>query len=179
MPRFCSALTALALLIACTTEAATKPKRSNAIHYMAPAAFPELPSSVVRELENRKCLVPQYPKTWKAPDHINVVRGEFAKTGQKDWAVVCSTPTEVSLLVFWNASDKGFAEVPLGTSDGYIVGGSVPKETLLEKYKGKLPGVVIDHDAFGITDANNRSIVRYFDAGKWIQLGGVPHDPAG
>jgi len=144
---------------------------------MSPGAFPELSSGIVRELESRKCMVPQYPKTWKATDRINVIRGEFAKAGQKDWAVVCSVPGEMSLLVFWNASDKGFAEVPLELSDGYVLSGSVPKETLMEKYKDKIPaGVIVDHDAIGISNADNRTIIHYFNAGKWIQVGGVPHD---
>jgi hypothetical protein len=175
MLRFCSTLTALALLLASSSPAATKPKRPANIRYLAPAAFPELPSPVVRELDNRKCLVPQYPKTWKATDRINVVRGEFAKAGQKDWAVVCSTPEGASLLVFWNASDKGLGEVALDLADGYFLAGSIPKDEVAQRYKDKLPAV--EHDAIGVTNGDNRTVVRYFHDGKWIQIGGMPHDP--
>ena len=174
MLRLCSTLTALAVVLVASALAATKPKRPNTVRYLSPAAFPELPSPVVRELESRKCLVPQYRKTWKATDRINVVRGEFAKAGQKDWAVVCSTPASMSLLVFWNSSSTGLAEVSLDAEDGYLLSGSIPKETLLERYKDKLPAV--DHDAVGITGGDDRTIIRYFHEGKWIQLGGVPHD---
>ena len=147
-------------------------KRSASIRYLPPTAFPELPTPVEHELLTRKCLIPQYPRTWKATDRINVIRGEFAKTGQKDWAVLCFTPADISLLVFWNASDKGLAEVALDATDAYLIGGSVPKETLVEKYADHLQGIVPDHDAVGITSADNRTVVRYFHQGKWIQLGG-------
>jgi hypothetical protein len=88
---------------------------------LSPAAFPELPRNVVRELQSRGCTVPQSAYT-KRPH--NVIKGEFAKPGQTDWAVLCSvnqTPWlfsfwsdphyASSILVFWNGSENHPAEI--------------------------------------------------------------------
>jgi hypothetical protein len=67
---------------------------------LSPTAFPELPRNVVRELQSRGCTIPQ-PYTDR---RANVIRGEFVKPGQTDWAVLCSTQGSTSLFVFWNGS---------------------------------------------------------------------------
>jgi hypothetical protein len=70
---------------------------------LPPAAFPELPGSVVHELQRRGCTIPQEAYT-KKPH--NVIHGEFARSGHKDWAVLCSIRGVSSILVFWNGSGK-------------------------------------------------------------------------
>lgn len=47
--------------------------------------FPELPNNLVVELKRRGCTIPQPYR------QANVIRGEFAKPGQTDSAVLCST----------------------------------------------------------------------------------------
>ena len=86
------------LLLGVTIAAAAKPP--GGVKYLPPAAFPELPTKIASALQSRKCMIPQYPKGWTISDRINVTRGEFAKPGQKDWAVLCSA-TDVTLLIFW------------------------------------------------------------------------------
>ncbi len=75
---------------------------------LPPAAFPMLPISVVRELRRRGCTIPQedYSKT---PN--NVISGQFAHRGQRDWAVLCSIKGESSILVFWNGSATNPADL--------------------------------------------------------------------
>jgi hypothetical protein len=76
---------------------------------------------VVRELQSRGCTIPQTPYT-KRPE--NVIKGEFAKPGQTDWAVLCSVNQTSwlfsfwsdqhyvsSILVFWNGSERNPAEI--------------------------------------------------------------------
>lgn len=70
---------------------------------LSPAAFPGLPRNVVRELERRGCRIPQGAFT-KQPH--NVIKGDFAKPGQTDWAVLCSVNGISTILVFWNGSEK-------------------------------------------------------------------------
>lgn len=83
---------------------------------LSPTAFPELPGNVVRELQSRGCTIPQEAFTKR---RHNVIKGEFAKPGQTDWAVLCSVnqtswsnPSRTnahyvsSILVFWNGSGK-------------------------------------------------------------------------
>ena len=116
-----SALLLLTLLVGVETAEAGKKRTGPGLRYLRPVAFEELPGSIVRSLESRKCMIPQYPKAWTATDRINVVRGEFAKAGQNDWAVICADATDETLLVFWNSSDKDPGEFSLGFA-GYIPG---------------------------------------------------------
>jgi hypothetical protein len=62
----------------------------------------EPPVSVVQELQNRGCRVSN-----KKPKDI--IRGEFLKPGQSDWAALCSTKKTTSLLVFPGGSTEGIA----------------------------------------------------------------------
>jgi hypothetical protein len=75
---------------------------------LPPSAFPELPRNVVTELERRGCTVPQEAFT-KKPH--NVVKGQFARPGQIDWAVLCCTKGTSTILVFWGGSEKNPAAI--------------------------------------------------------------------
>ena len=63
---------------------------------------------MVHELQRRGCTIPQTAFT-KKPH--NVIRGEFAKPGQTDWALLCSIKGVSTILVFWNGSEKNPAEI--------------------------------------------------------------------
>src|SRR5689334_18492660 len=66
---------------------------------LSPAAFPELPKNLRAELQRRGCKIPQLPMV---RGRQNVIKGQFAKPGQTDWAVLCSIERVSSILVFWN-----------------------------------------------------------------------------
>ena len=162
------------LFLAAAAIAAAKP--AAVVKYLPPAAFPELPDKVVSQLQGRKCMIPQFPKGWTISDRINVTRGEFQKAGQKDWAVVCATATEVTLLIYWNASEKDPAELPVGDRNTYWFTGLIPQELLKRKYADKLPDVKLDHDGIGITNATEQTTIQFFQDGKWSSFRGVPID---
>lgn len=165
-----SALLLLTLMVGVETAEAGKKRVGTPLKYMRPAAFEELPESIVRNLESRKCMIPQYPKAWTATDRINLVRGEFAKAGQNDWSVICADATDETLLVFWNGTDKDPAEIALGPRDTYLVTAKVPKETIAQTYAAQMKGVTPDHDAIGVTGNDNQTVVHYFHDGKWMDL---------
>src|ERR1700729_1325231 len=75
---------------------------------LSPAHFRELPTNLVAELQRRGCTIPQVPMV-DGPH--NVIKGEFRKPGQTDWAVLCSVNRISSILVFWNGSEKNPGEV--------------------------------------------------------------------
>jgi hypothetical protein len=155
---------------------------------LPPAAFPALPAAVVRELQRRGCTIPQADfKTqadFKMPN--NVVSGEFARRGQRDWAVLCSMKGASSILVFWNGSPANPAD--LGRSDdiNYLQGGvdnkimfsrgigAVGADFILKHHQvyGGAKPPRIDHQ--GIDDAFilKASVVRYFFDGNWLELTG-------
>jgi hypothetical protein len=164
---------------------------------LSPTAFPELRRNVVPELQRRGCTVPQ--EAFSKKPH-NVVKGEFAKPGQTDWAVLCSVNqtswvnslwTDAhyisSILVFWNGSDKnpaaiapvedrtylqGITQTEIGYSRGIR---PVGKDFIMrhyDAYGGPTPPP-IDHQ--GIDDAfiEKASVTWYFHDGKWMKLTGA------
>jgi hypothetical protein len=151
---------------------------------LPPTAFPELPGNVVRKLEHRGCSIPQTAYT-KGPH--NVIRGEFSKPGQTDWAVLCSVKGASTILVFWNGSAKNPAELAQMEDRIYLQGitpeqigfsrgiSAVGKDFIMrhyDAYGGPQPPP-IDHQ--GIDDAfiEKASVVWYFYAGKWLKLTGA------
>jgi hypothetical protein len=151
---------------------------------LPPTAFPELPRNVVRKLQRRGCTVPQEAFT-KKPH--NVIRGEFAKSGQTDWAVLCSVKGVSTILVFWNGSgnnpaaiapmeDRNFVQGITPDKIGYSRGISAVGEDFIMRhysaYGGPKPPP-IDHQ--GIDDAfiEKASVTWYFHEGKWLKLTGA------
>jgi hypothetical protein len=156
-----------------------------AIIRLKPAAFSQLPKNIVSFLEKRNCTVPQI--FGETTPH-NVIRGEFAKGGQFDWAVLCSRNRVSSILVFWNGSTKSVAEIAssddrsfLQTVDGAGNAGFsraidvVDKDYILEHYReyGGIKPPQIKHQ--GINDAfvEKASSVHYFYRKRWLELQGA------
>jgi hypothetical protein len=152
---------------------------------LKPSAFSQLPKSIVSYLEARGCTIPQIFGETKPH---NVIRGEFAKSGQSDWAVLCSRNRVSAILVFWNGSTKSVAEIAPEDDKSYLQtigeGGMagfsraidvVDKDYILKHYReynGKKPPP-IKHQ--GINDAyvEKASTVRYFYRGRWLELHGA------
>jgi hypothetical protein len=151
---------------------------------LSPTTFTELPSAIVFDLQKRDCTVPQVPEI--AGRH-NVIRGEFAKPGQQDWAVLCSVNRVSSILVFWDGSVANPAMMePVADIDrlqswtegktifSRVISGVDAKYILehFNAYGGPTPPP-LDH--LGIDDAfwGKASVVRYFHEGKWLQLQGA------
>lgn len=150
---------------------------------LPPAAFPELPRHLVTELDRRGCSIPQEAFTKKSH---NVIKGEFARPGETDWAVLCSVKGLSTILVFWNGSKKNPAAIAAREDRNFLQGitpdeigysrGITPvgKNFIMrhyDAYGGPRPPP-IDHQ--GIDDAfvEKASVTWYFHAGKWSQLTG-------
>jgi hypothetical protein len=58
----------------------------------------DLPTAVLDELQSRGCKLPN-----KKSKGV-IIRGEFFRPGQSDWAALCSTKKSASLLVFPDGS---------------------------------------------------------------------------
>ena len=78
---------------------------------LQPTAFRELPRNLARELQKLGCTIPQISG---AKEPHNVIRGEFATTGQNDWAVLCYKDGASTLLVsITNHMSQNIAPIPL------------------------------------------------------------------
>lgn len=151
---------------------------------LSPAAFPELPKKLRAELQRRGCTIPQLSGV---EGQRNVIKGEFAKSGQTDWAVLCSIGRVSSILVFWNASEINPARIAEMKDIDLLQGAGGDKivysreitavgKAAIGKYHAGFGGPQpppIDHQ--GIEDAfvGKASVVNYFYRGKWLQLQGA------
>jgi hypothetical protein len=147
------------------------PQRTYPVHRLQPSAFPELPKVLLSELERRGCTIPQPYTNRKA----NVIRGEFAKPGQTDWAVLCSTQDSTRLLVFWNGSatkSVELAKYPNNRIDLFI--GSVGRKFIMEHYRryGGPKPPPINHQGIE-SGGDSASVVLYYYRGKWLTLTGA------
>ena len=141
---------------------------------LPPSDFPDLPKTLIRELEKRGCTIPQSTAI-KEPH--NVIRGHFAESGQTDWAALCSKDRASTLIVFWNGSRHNAAQLAR-TEDG---DGSSPfirrieaagAKDMLRRYRtsgGRKPPPS-DHQGIEDSGLVARPVVHYYTKGKWIQL---------
>jgi hypothetical protein len=143
--------------------------------------FPDLPTGIAQDVANRGCQIPQVKGV--SARH-NVIKGEFEKPGQRDWAVLCLQKNTSTILVYWNGSAKNPAQLaPLDetitpSKNGYYrILQAVGEKFIRSHYDASaacldpLPKT-LDHD--GIDDGifEKGSIVHYFNNGMWLKLPG-------
>jgi hypothetical protein len=151
---------------------------------LSPAAFLELPANLVQELQRRQCTIPQ--ETF-SKGRNNVIKGEFAKRGQIDWAVLCSVNGISTILVFWNGSEKSPAAVAPKEDGGYLQGiggdqfgysrGIEPMGTAdIERYHDPdhlgIPLPPIDHHGINDQYIGKAFLVWYYYDGRWLKVAG-------
>jgi hypothetical protein len=155
---------------------------------LPPNAFTQLPAKIIADLNRRGCTIPQAfegIRLEKSGPH-NVIKGEFAKPRQTDWAVLCSVNRVSSILIFWSGSVADVSEIEQredihyleGTWDNRIVytrlitpvGAQFIKERAAGNGGPEPPP--LDHQ--GINDAmlEKASMVQYFYNGGWMRLSG-------
>lgn len=196
-----AAMFACAFACACSAsgpqDGATIPPRENherpaaeewdnadkAIVRLAPSAFPHLPQAVREDAERRGCTIPQlsYPK-----EPHNVIEGEFTRSKQLDWAILCSRNRVSSILVYRGGTADDVAALAASEDRHYLqaarrfiyfshqIGVASPKyiHAMNKEFDGgSLPP--IDHD--GINDAfvEKASSIKYWHQGKWWALQGA------
>jgi len=68
----------------------------------SPSDFPELPQDFGKLLIGRGCQIPEYSNLgFKVIPPKTVISGDFAQSGQTDWAVICQKDDQSSIVVFW------------------------------------------------------------------------------
>ena len=173
---------------ACAIFGRHKPDRWDsadaAVRRLPPSTFGELPEAIRRELELRKCWVPQI---WGDSVPHNVIRGHFARPQQNDWAVLCSRSGTSTILVFWRGTadtvaelearaDRNYLQGEGGGQTGYSRSIDVADSAFISShfawYGGPQPPP-LDHE--GIDDAfvEKGSVVLYWYRGRWLRLTGA------
>jgi hypothetical protein len=152
---------------------------------LPPSAFPELPKSIVAELERRGCQIPQIQRHKRT----NVIQGDFVHQGETDWAVVCKTKGESVLLVFASGTEERpfeVVKVPNGLYADMSIA-LVGQQKMLDimsqtPAKPKHPLPSLEHegisywlgprnpDSHNFSDNAAESALLYFDGTKWARL---------
>jgi len=152
--------------------------------YLRPVAFPELPSDVLKNLEQRGCQIPQQAYTH---ERTNVIHGEFAHAGQIDWAVLCSVHSTSRILVYWNGNGQNPAEITPAKDSAFSFKDAAGKVQFLRGISAVNKKFILTHyqayggptpppiDHAGINDAvlEKASIVWYFYREAWLALSGA------
>jgi hypothetical protein len=161
---------------------------ASVIKLMPPRSFKQLPPIAQETLVAEGCGIPE-----SGGVHIpssNVIKGQFAASGQDDWAVLCARRGKTSIRVFWGgpASCPGeLARYPsehsinLDGREGPYFDRSISSaspERILEAHGRygvimgvKLP-VKVTHD--GIEDGTEKgSSILFCDNGRWLHLPGA------
>jgi len=153
------------------------------IRRLPPSAFAGLPAQVAKQLVIRGCSVPQ---SSLATSPHNVVRGEFAKKGQHDWAVLCSKNGKSTILLFWGSATNCPSSLALAEDENFLqelkdgrVGYSrriepIGKGLILKRYEhygGPKPPIV-DHQGIDDQFVWKASVTYYCYHGKWLRLTG-------
>jgi hypothetical protein len=146
---------------------------------LLPSAFPDLPKNIRADLERRHCKIPQL---FQEKKKVNVIRGQFSKPGQMDWAVMCQAGKTISILIFWNGSEINparFASSNVDATTEFADDGTtgndwnistVGKREIMASYKhfGGPKPPSIDHDGLENGFAGKASSISYFHGGKWL-----------
>jgi hypothetical protein len=157
-------------------------KADSEIQRLEPKEFKELSPEVIKNLNDEGCQIPQ---TYVDKNSHNVIKGEFAKKGQIDWAVLCSKNSKSVIHVFWGGpancpskwgerSDSTYLQVISG--DGAIGFSRMIVSVGPEYIKNRNKDVAdLKEIHNGINDAftEKASTVHYCSEGKWIKLAGA------
>lgn len=187
----CTALGLLLLVVpSANLWAASDPweEAARQIRRLPPSAFAgRAPKVVIDRLTALGCTIPQ---SFVSASPHNVIRGQFAKRGQVDWAALCSKDGISTIVILWG----GRAHCPVDTvriaDKDYLQGigegkigysrkiSAVGRDFIMSHYRAyKQSGAPkpppIDHE--GIEDAfvEKASVVLYCFRGSWRSLQGA------
>jgi hypothetical protein len=154
---------------------------------LPPAVFTGVPVSVRTDLEHRGCRIPQLGPAFGS--HLsNLIGGEFARPGQRDWAVLCSRGDSSEILLYWGgrtdqvevralaadaASLQSMGPVGIQYSRYLAVADSATIVTHAREYGGPLPPGPITHDGLEVGFAEKASAISYWHNGRWYSLQGA------
>ena len=114
----------------------------------------------------------------------NVIKGQFFRAGQVDWAVLCSVDRVSVILVYRNGSalnpsaiarepDMGRLQGVGNNEIGYSRGIGLATRAYILSHDRAQTAPKIDHDGINDAFAEKASVVMYFHNGKWIELMGA------
>lgn len=170
-----------ALLALSTGGSATQPVMK--VKLLTPAQL-DAPKEVQQKLQRMGCMIPQDEAAATRPS--NIVAGEFARKGQRDWAALCAKDGRMRIVVLWGGENKCSMkpsdredpitnvwsqqrdEPPFQT---YVQAAKPQRILELRKFFGDPQHNEIIHDGVEY-GGENASVIYYCDSGVWHELQG-------
>lgn len=154
------------------------------IKLLEASSFKHLPKNIIKKLEIKGCAIPQ---AYEIEKPHNVIKGQFAKQGQTDWAVLCSKNSSTTLLVFWGGSTQCSSEMEKekninglqgmgGGEIGYSRYISSVNKKQIQKYQEYHETTILQpllHEGIDVAFLGKASYVRYCYKNKWIFFSGA------
>jgi hypothetical protein len=143
--------------------------------------FPDLPSPIAAELTRRSCMIPQ---SYQAHRPENVIHGSFESPTSSDWAVLCSTGSRVTLLVFFSSTaaspiilDEADEKSLLQPHDltgilGFNWGIDAATPAAVHQAQAALDHrpTPPTHDSVALSWLEHRTTYRLYEKGHWTEL---------
>jgi hypothetical protein len=152
------------------------PPAERKIRKLSPSDFRRLPVKISKELIRRGCAIPQITiEGLETREPHNVVRGEFARKGQKDWAVLCSRRGQTAIHIFWGRPTRCPSVIGAAPDDAARFLDVADAKYILvhyEAYDGPKPPP-LEHEGINDGFAESASQVWYCYRSKWRVLQGA------
>jgi hypothetical protein len=180
----CPVQIAAVLFLAAHATAAQSGPSPDSIRRLAPASFPKMPIGIRRDLERRRCSVPQ-PSD--APVPTNVVHGAFTAAKVSEWAILCSVRDTSQILIYRapatrvaiasdsleHSADVGWMQAVGGNRWGYSRMLRVLRVQRIRAWRHDVDGNAIpqpiDHDAIEQAFIGKAAEAFYHVAGRWYR----------
>jgi hypothetical protein len=151
---------------------------------LKPSEFRQLPPAVRRDLDRRRCTIPQ--TSGRTAPH-NVLTGSFVAHGSRDWAVLCSIAGESRILVYRGGSTRRVDSLAAMPDSAFIrrdeqgvrqfsrkIDMTDAKAVSdLARSSGDMKPPTADHDAILDGTVGSASTMHYYRRGKWVRLAGA------
>ncbi len=138
--------------------------------YLEPKQVRELPAVIKADLEKRGCKIPRFTK-WDA--RHNVIQGQFLKSGQRDWAVLCRQQDKSSILLYPSGATAEVQSVRSEDHDPYRIIHTASAFVLQKRAIRDNPAESppqFDHDGIEDGPIQKAAIVLYYRDGEWIEF---------
>lgn len=138
--------------------------------YLDPGQLRELPQVVRADLGKLGCRIPRFIK-WDA--RHNVIQGQFFKSGQMDWAVLCHIGDKTGILLY---PAGGASELPMmrsapndPTRTIHVVSAFVLQKRAIRDNPTE-PPPAFDHDGIEDGTIQESGRVLYFRDEEWTEF---------
>jgi hypothetical protein len=158
------------------------------IRRLSVSSFPAAPKQVSDWLKTQECSIPQAEVDANHKTTANnLISGEFAAKGQKDWAALCSHNGLSAIVVLWGGESRCGGALAVSADNHSMqtgVGGkwiysrlisAIGPQQILKRQKafgGSVPSPLVHQ---GIDDAfvGKASVTYYCHKGTWLELQGT------